>query len=70
MGRKSYAQPGPRKDLIAEKLVTIDYIDGNRLLPKVRADKSVLEALAAPWKEALIIKLLGKTIGYQLMRNN
>lgn len=55
-------------DLIKEKLVTIEHEQGNRLLPKVTLDKSVFKELCNPWKDSLVIKLLGKSIGYNMMK--
>lgn len=55
-------------DLIAKKLVSITYEQGNRLLPKVHLDESVFNELCAPWKDSLVVKLLGKSIGYNMMK--
>ncbi|WJX71617.1 hypothetical protein P8452_55593 [Trifolium repens] len=57
-----------RVDLIQQKLVRIEHEDGNRLLPKVYLDDSVFEGLCSSWKDALVIKLLGKNLGYQVMK--
>lgn len=54
----------PRVDLIAEQLFTIDYEGGDRLKPKCFIKEEYLKELRVPWQEAVIIKLLGKTIGY------
>ncbi|KAJ6293164.1 hypothetical protein OIU78_025198, partial [Salix suchowensis] len=51
-------------DLLREKLMRIEYEDGNRLLPKVHLDDKVFTELCYPWCDALIVKLLGKNIGY------
>lgn len=66
------SQPSPareKKDLIKEKLVTIVHEHGNRLLPKVTLDKSIFNELCNPWKDSLVIKLLGKSIGYHMMKD-
>ncbi|XP_057426278.1 uncharacterized protein LOC130719683 [Lotus japonicus] len=55
-------------DLLANKLVRIECDDGNRLLPRVFAADSVLSALSSPWKDSFIVKLLGKHLGYNLMK--
>lgn len=65
----SQAPPAREKiDLIKEKLVTIVHEHGNRLLPKVTLDKSVFKELCSPWKDSLVIKLLGKSISYNMMK--
>lgn len=35
----------------------------------VHIEGKVLEELSKPWKEALVMKLLGKTLGFNLMKN-
>lgn len=57
-----------RVDLIEKKLVNIEYEHGNRLLPKVILNKEVFNDLCAPWKDSLVIKLLGKSMGYNMMK--
>jgi hypothetical protein len=46
----------------------IEYDNGNRLLPKVYIDDSVFQELYYLWYDSLIIKLLGKNIGYYQLR--
>ncbi|PNX93227.1 hypothetical protein L195_g016378 [Trifolium pratense] len=55
-------------DLIEKKLVRIEHEDGNRLLPKVYLDDSVFESMCSSWTDALVVKLLGKTLGYKSMK--
>ncbi|MCI02300.1 hypothetical protein A2U01_0023332, partial [Trifolium medium] len=43
--------------------------DGNRLLPKVTMDEKLFQDLCSPWKEALVVKLLGKNVGYNIMKD-
>lgn len=40
----------------------------NRLLPKIQVDDSLFRELCSPWQEALVIKLLGKNLGYIMMK--
>lgn len=47
-------------DLIEKKFFWIVHAKGDRLLPKCFINDSVLEDLRAPWKDAAIVKLLGK----------
>ena len=56
------------RDLVKKKLVTISYEDGDYLQPKVVFAESVLEKMAAPWKDALVVKLLGKSISFTAMK--
>ncbi|KAJ6680446.1 hypothetical protein OIU79_020030 [Salix purpurea] len=63
LGTKSAPPMREKIDLLREKLVRIEYEDGNRLLPKVHLDDKVFTELCYPWCDALIVKLLGKNIG-------
>lgn len=55
-------------DLVAQNLVTVTHENGNRLLPKVHLNTSVFNELCAPWKDSFVIKLLGKKVGYNMMK--
>ncbi|XP_057454284.1 uncharacterized protein LOC130745886 [Lotus japonicus] len=62
-------------DLLKDNFVTIEYENGNRLLPKIIISDEFYEKLCAPWRKTLIFKLLGKKkgkekeIGYFLMKD-
>ena len=58
-----------KEDMIAKKLVRIEHEHGNRLLPKVFLENEVFEDMCTPWKDALVIKLLGKTLGYNTLKD-
>lgn len=55
--------------MIQKKLVRIEHENGNRLLPKVYVDPSTFQELCTPWKDALVVKLLGKNLGYNTMKD-
>lgn len=55
-------------DLIGHKLARVEFEGGNKRLPRVFVADSVIENLSSPWKEALVVKVLGKSLGYALMR--
>ncbi|XP_045792004.1 uncharacterized protein LOC123886756 [Trifolium pratense] len=57
-----------KEDMIEKKLVRIELEDGNRLLPKVYLEPNVFQELCTPWKDALVVKLLGKKLGYYTMK--
>jgi hypothetical protein len=57
-----------RVDLVAKKLAQVEHIKGNRLLPMLHVQESVMEELSLPYKGCLIVKLLGKSIGYNMMK--
>ncbi|XP_057418210.1 uncharacterized protein LOC130712391 [Lotus japonicus] len=57
-----------RVDLIAHKLARVEFEEGNKHLPRVFVADSVIKNLSNPWREALVIKVLGKNLGYTLMR--
>jgi hydrogenase maturation factor len=47
--------------------VWIEFENGNRFLPKVFIEDGLFNDLCLPWQDSLVIKLLGKEIGfYQL----
>lgn len=69
MGNSQVTPAREKKDLIKEKLITIVHEHGNRLLPKVTLDKSIFQELCNPWKDSLVIKLLGKSLGYNMMKD-
>lgn len=54
-----------KTDLIAKELPTITHVGGNRLLPQVKLNTELFDALCEPWRDALVVKLLGKTVGYE-----
>lgn len=63
------APPAREKiDLIEKELVTIIHEEGNKLLPKVYLNTEVFKELCAPWRDSLVIKLLGKSVGYNMMK--
>ncbi|GAU32943.1 hypothetical protein TSUD_153600 [Trifolium subterraneum] len=64
--------PVPRRetiDLIGQKLFRIEFENGDRRRPRCYADDSVLKDLWLPWQHAIIVKLLGKTLGFLTMRD-
>jgi hypothetical protein len=64
--------PIPRRetvDLISKKLFRIEFEDGDRRRPKCYANDSVLKDLWLPWQHAIIVKLLGKNLGFFGMRD-
>lgn len=36
--------------------------------PMIHVDDKVFEELCEPWRDALVIKLLGKSVGYKIMK--
>jgi hypothetical protein len=55
-------------DLIANKMAQVELVKGNRLMPMLHVENSVIEDLCVPWRDALVIKLLGKNLGYNTMK--
>lgn len=60
--------PREKADLIQNKVVQMEPINGNRLMLMFHVDKKIIEEFSIPWKDALVIKLLGKTLGYNIMK--
>jgi len=38
-------------------------------MPMLHVESSVIDELSVPWKDALVVKLLGKSLGYNTMKN-
>ena len=69
LGNKGSVVPRKRVDLIKENLAGFDFADGNPLYPIFVLDESIRKEISDPWKEALVVKLLGKDIGFLAMRD-
>ena len=57
-----------KRDWFAEKLFRVEYKNGDPLAPMIHVDDKVFQELCEPWRDALVIKLLGKSIGYKIMK--
>ncbi|XP_057419027.1 uncharacterized protein LOC130713259 [Lotus japonicus] len=69
MGGATAEPPKKRVDLFAEGLMRVEFVNDNPALPRIRLHESVVESMCSPWKEALVICLLGKKLGYRTMKN-
>ncbi|XP_057432231.1 uncharacterized protein LOC130724985 [Lotus japonicus] len=69
MGGSPGPQPQQFEDLIEKGKMKVVYANDNPLLPKIVVDREVIENMVSPWKNALVISLLGKKLGYRLMKN-
>jgi hypothetical protein len=69
LGPSQITHTREKEDMIEKKLVRIELEDGNRLLPKVYLEPKVFQDLCTPWKDAIVIKLLGKNLGYNTMKD-
>src|ERR1044072_1455398 len=45
------------------------YANGNRLLPKMYVDRSVISEMCGPWEKAQVVGMLGKKLGYRTMKS-
>ncbi|KAF7835740.1 ribonuclease H [Senna tora] len=54
-------------NLIEKELVKIEFHEGNKALPRVLVDDSIIQALSDAWENTVIIKLLGKDVGYKFL---
>ncbi|KAI4324151.1 hypothetical protein L6164_023713 [Bauhinia variegata] len=59
----------PKANLLSNQLVTIDHLDCNRLLPRVHVDDKVFNNFCQPWVDTLAVKLLGKILSYNLLKD-
>lgn len=48
--------------------MTVEYYNGNLMLPRIRVDKAVMEDMCEPWRDALVVSLLGKKLGHRTMK--
>ena len=55
-------------DLLGNKLAKIETNEGDKLRPRITFDKSVIDVISAPWRDALVIKLLGRNLGYSMIK--
>lgn len=69
LGNKQAPPVREKVDLIACNMVRVEHENGNRLLPKVYLDERIFQDLCNPWQDALVVKLLGKQIGYNTTKD-
>ncbi|CAL0309883.1 unnamed protein product [Lupinus luteus] len=60
--------PKVKRDLIAQNLMTAEFENDNPLLPCVTIHESVVEELCSSLRDALVVTLLGKRMGYVALR--
>ncbi|KAK7278762.1 hypothetical protein RJT34_23798 [Clitoria ternatea] len=65
LGRAT-GDPQPVENLIKRGVMTLD--NDNRLLPRFTMEEDDYQRLCQPWKDCLVVKLLGKTLGFALMK--
>ena len=59
----------PKVNSLKHNLATIEYENSNPLKPMVHIADSMFEGLCTSWQNALVVKLLGKRIGYNMMKD-
>lgn len=52
------------EDWITTKMVIVDFLDSEKTVPKITFSKHALDVLSRPWRKALVVKLLSKSISY------
>ncbi|XP_020211516.1 uncharacterized protein LOC109796245 [Cajanus cajan] len=57
------------RDLIQEGAMTLKFEGGDRLLPKFSITAPTLKQLCEPWEQCLVIKLLGREVGFLTLRD-
>ncbi|XP_020238357.1 uncharacterized protein LOC109817506 [Cajanus cajan] len=57
------------RDLIKEGAMTLEFEGGDRLLPKFSIAAPTLKQLCEPWEQCLVIKLLGRDVGFLTLRD-
>ena len=69
MGDSIVASKKRRGNLFYLNLARVELKEGNHLFPKKFLEQSLRKKLSAPWEGALIVKLLGKEVGFITMRD-
>lgn len=54
------------KTRLQPKMVTVDVMDEGKYILNITFSKEVLDIISQPWKKAIVVKLLGKSIRYQI----
>ncbi|KAG5062549.1 hypothetical protein JHK85_003732 [Glycine max] len=62
-------EPKEIRNLLREGTMQMELEGGNRLLPKFSLDATVFTKLCESWKKFLVLKLLGKRIGFLALRD-
>ncbi|KAL6527507.1 hypothetical protein OROGR_016597 [Orobanche gracilis] len=68
LGSKGSVPTRAEIDLIGKGLARVELLGGNRLLPSITFDEGVINEYSTEWRDALIISLIGKRLGYRIMR--
>ena len=55
-------------DLLDLNLVSLKFDEGNRRRPMVQFSEQAMDILSAPWRDPLVIKLLGKRCSFSMMK--
>ncbi|XP_027351305.1 uncharacterized protein LOC113862417 [Abrus precatorius] len=58
----------PTRDLLKEGVMSLELEGGDRLLPKFHITPKTFEDLSQPWRKCLVFKLLGRNIGFLMMK--
>ena len=69
IGKARVSPKQSRGDLFKKNLARVELEEGNWLLSKIFLDHSICEELSVPWKDALVVKLLGKEVGFLVMQD-
>ena len=55
-------------DLLQQKLAQIYFEEGDMTRPRVFFEDFIVEEVSIAWRDALVIKLLGKSLGFVIIR--
>lgn len=53
---------------MSNKLAKVECLESDRFSPVVSFDPTMIQALFMPWKDTLVIKLLGKSMSYPMIK--
>ena len=69
VGCQPMKQSKDRVNLLKENLARMELLEGDRLYPKFTFEREILDQISKPWKDALVVKLLGRNVGYFTMKD-
>ncbi|KAJ8769819.1 hypothetical protein K2173_008225 [Erythroxylum novogranatense] len=70
LGKLAQQQASPKAapvDLLASKVMSLSYRHNDPLCPEFAIDPLFKQQLQTPWQQAIIVKVLGRTVGYKVL---
>lgn len=55
------------EDWVKMNKVKVEFLDKDQIIPRATFSKETLHLLGKPWEKSFVVKLLGKSIRYQML---